>query len=108
VRAELTQVAEYGARGFADLRALRLPPDIAVAVLIGGKPLPLPPTALTSNRHALRLLQIGHQAQWALEAQHGVLLVSTEVGHDVVQDDPSLVLQGLRFVLSRAQQRGVK
>jgi pimeloyl-ACP methyl ester carboxylesterase len=108
VRSELAQVADYGARGFADLRALRVPPDVAVAVVIGGKPLPLPPNALTSNQHALRLLQIGHQAQWALASQHGVLLVSSEVGHDVVHDDPSLVLQGLTFVWSRAQQRAAR
>jgi pimeloyl-ACP methyl ester carboxylesterase len=105
VRAELTQVVEYGARDFADIRALRVSPDVPVAVVVGGQPIPLPPNALTSNKNALRLLQVRHQADWALSSRAGLLLVSTDAGHDVVHDAPSLVLQAIKYVLDHDTPR---
>jgi hypothetical protein len=103
VRAELTQVARYGATEFADIRRLRVSPDLPVAVIVGGKPPgPLPPNALTTNVNILRLVQIRHQADWALSSRAGLLLVSSEAGHDVVRDDPALVLQAVKHVLDHS------
>jgi pimeloyl-ACP methyl ester carboxylesterase len=99
-RAELTQVWEYGATEFAEIRNLRVPSDLPVAVVVGGKPPgPLPPNALTANVNILRLFQIRHQADWALSSRAGLLLVSSQVGHDVVTDDPTLLLQAVKHVL---------
>ena len=99
VRAELAQGAQYQANGFADIRALKVGPDLPVAVLLGGKPLPLPPSALTTNVNIYRLIQIRHQADWALSSRAGLLLVSSQAGHNVMQDEPALVLQAVKHVL---------
>ena len=100
VRAELEQVFEYGSAEFAEIRALRLPSGLPVAVVIGGiPPGPLPPNALTTNVNILRLIQIRHQADWALSSPAGLLLVSSQAGHNVIQDVPALVLQAVKHVL---------
>jgi pimeloyl-ACP methyl ester carboxylesterase len=100
VRAHVEQVARYSATDFAEIRALRLDSNLPIAVLVGGKPPgPLPPNALIKNVNILRLIQIRHQADWALSSRAGLLLVSSQVGHDVVQDDPALVLQAVTHVL---------
>jgi pimeloyl-ACP methyl ester carboxylesterase len=100
LRAELTQVSRYASTEFAEIRALRVGSDMPVAVVVGGRPSgPLPPNALTTNVNIMRLIQIRHQADWALSSRAGLLLVSSEVGHNVVQDDPALVLQAVKHVL---------
>jgi hypothetical protein len=98
VRAELAQAAQYQATGFADIRALRVGPELPVAVLVGGKPVPLPPNTLTANVNIIRLIQIRHQADWALSSRAGLLLVSSQAGHNVVQDDPALVLHAVKHL----------
>jgi TonB family protein len=98
-RAALEQVREYGSTEFAEIKALHVP-SVPVAVLVGGTPPgPLPPNALTTNVNILRLMQIRHQAEWALSSPAGLLLVSTQAGHNVVQDVPALVLQAVKHVL---------
>src|SRR5439155_6393366 len=100
VRAELEQVRDYGLKEFADIRALKVPSGLPVAVLVGGLPPgPLPPTALTTNVNIFQLMQIRHQADWALSLPAGLLLVSSQAGHDVMQDVPTLVLQAVKHVL---------
>lgn len=106
VRAELTQVAQYGATEFAEIRGLGVAADLPVAVLVGGRPPgPLPPNALTNNVNILRLIQIRHQADWALSSRAGLLLVSSQVGHDVVRDDPALIIQAVKHVLDHITVR---
>jgi pimeloyl-ACP methyl ester carboxylesterase len=105
VRAELEQVREYGLTDFADIRALKVPSGLPVAVLVGGMPPgPLPPTALTTNVNILRLMQIRHQADWALSSPAGLLLVSSQAGHNVMLDTPALVLQAIKHVLDHVSE----
>lgn len=103
VRAELEQLREYISTDYADIRGLRVPSGVPVAVLVGGEPPgPLPPNALTTNVNIQRLFQIRHQADWALTSPAGLLLVSTQAGHQVVQEVPALVLQAIKHVLDHA------
>jgi hypothetical protein len=51
-------------------------------------------------------MQVRHQSDWALSSRAGLLLVSTDVGHDVVHDNPSLVLQAIRYVLDHGAPSG--
>jgi pimeloyl-ACP methyl ester carboxylesterase len=103
VRAELEQLMEYNSTDYADIRALRVPSGLPIAVLVGGKPpAPLPPNASTSNVNIQRLFQIRHQADWALSSPDGLLLVSTKAGHQVIQEVPALVLQAIKHVLDHA------
>jgi pimeloyl-ACP methyl ester carboxylesterase len=100
VRAELEQVDAYNSTAFADVRALDVPSGLPVAVLVGGLPPgPLPPNALTKNVNITRLFQIRHQADWALSSPAGLLLVSSQAGHMVMQEVPALVLQSVKHVL---------
>jgi pimeloyl-ACP methyl ester carboxylesterase len=100
LKAALEQVQEYTSTEFADIRALKVPSSLPVAVLIAGTPPgPLPQNALTTNVNILRLMQIRHQADWALSSPTGLLLVSRQAGHNVVQDAPALVLQSVKHVL---------
>jgi pimeloyl-ACP methyl ester carboxylesterase len=103
VRAEVEQMFEYGATEFAEIRALKMPSGLPVAVLVGGVPPgPLPPNALTNNVNILRLMQIRHQAEWALSSAAGLVLVSTEADHQVMQEVPALVLQAVKHVVDHA------
>jgi hypothetical protein len=100
VRAEYEQAAEYALSEHAEVRALRVPLGLPVAVLLGGiPPGPLPPDALTTNVNIMRLFQIRHQADWALSSPAGLLLVSSQAGHFVMQEVPLLVLQAVKHVL---------
>jgi hypothetical protein len=102
----LTQVSRYASTEFAEIRALRVGAEVPVAVVVGGRPPgPLPPKALTTNVNIMRLIQIRHQADWALSSRAGLLVVSSEVGHNVVEDDPGLVLQAVKHVLDHLTSR---
>ena len=104
-RAYLLQLWEYVAADFAPIRALNVPP-VPVAALISGVPLgALPPNALTTNVNIYRLMQIRHQAEWALSSPAGLMVVSSTAGHNVVQEAPDLVLQAIKHVLDHAKPR---
>jgi pimeloyl-ACP methyl ester carboxylesterase len=105
--AHMEQIQRYAQTEFAELRAVRISPHIPVAVVVGGKaPGSLPPNALTKNLNVLKLIQIRYQADWALSSRAGLLLASSQVGHDVVREDPALVLQALKHVLNHIASAG--
>jgi pimeloyl-ACP methyl ester carboxylesterase len=104
-RAALLQLWEYVAADFAPIRALNVP-SVPVAVLVSGVPPgALPPDALTTNVNIQRLMQIRHQAEWALSSPAGLMVVSSTAGHNVVQEAPDLVLQVIKHVLDHAKPR---
>jgi hypothetical protein len=70
-RAELQQAFEYGSTGFADIRALRVPSGLPVAVLIRG----MPPGRLPPNAPPIDLKMFA-----------GLFMLSSQAGHQVVQE----------------------
>lgn len=108
LRAEIQQLLAEGATGFASLRAMRLSPAVPIAVVVGGAlPADLPAASVVEMK-AFKRFQIKHQAAWTLASPAGLFLMSSRAGHQVMTDDPALVLQGIKHVLDQASQSSAK
>jgi len=108
LRAEFQQLLTEGASGFASLRATRLSPSLPIAVVVGGA---LPPEltgASAVEMKAFKRLQIKHQAAWTLASPAGLFLMSSHAGHQVMTDDPALVVQAIKYVLDQVGQVSAK
>ena len=98
--------AEYEVLGenivshWAEVRNFRQVPGVPVAVVIAA-----PPARLKAPGDAMMRFQIKHQSEWALTSSNGLLLVSGRVGHDVMKDDPALLLQAVKHVLQAVSPR---
>jgi pimeloyl-ACP methyl ester carboxylesterase len=95
-RAEMEQIIQYGSTGFAEIRALQVPSDLPVAVLIGAA---AASGSSNSDFKLFKRLQVRHQSDWALSSPAGLLLVSAQSGHQVMEDVPALVLEAVKHVL---------
>jgi pimeloyl-ACP methyl ester carboxylesterase len=99
-RMEMQQIIAYGSTGFAEIRALHVPSSLPVAVLVGAAGL----TDVSSpDRILFKRLQIRHQGDWVLKSRAGLLLVSTEAGHQVMEDVPMLVVDAVKHVLKASR-----
>jgi pimeloyl-ACP methyl ester carboxylesterase len=108
-RAEYRQVLEYSKNGFAAVRELPAPPSVPVGVVIAGVQVgPSAPTGIPAPPvdilRAFKRLQIRHQSDWALSSPAGLLLVSSDAGHQVMKDAPALVLQAIRHVVDHVMR----
>ncbi len=100
LRAEYEVLGENIVSHWAEVRNFRQVPGVPVAVVIAA-----PPARLKAPGDAMMRLQIKHQSEWALASSNGLLLVSGRVGHDVMKDDPALLLQAVKHVLQAASPR---
>jgi pimeloyl-ACP methyl ester carboxylesterase len=101
--AEFATIAANVRTEFRELRALKWPENVAIAVVVaGGDPQPGVPTDAAA---ALLRLRIQHQLEWVLRSPSGLMLVSRKAGHRVYQDDPALVLRAISHVLQNASSR---
>jgi hypothetical protein len=100
------QIIRYGSTGFAEIRALQVPSGIPLAVVIGAA---TPRGSTNRDFRLFKRLQIRHQGDWALASPAGLLLVSAESGHQVMEDVPLLVLEAVKHVLGHATRslRGI-
>jgi len=96
-RMEMEQIIAYGSTGFAEIRALNVPSMLPVAVLIGAAGLT---DTANPDRVLFKTLQIRHQGDWVLKSRAGLLLVSTEAGHQVMDDVPMLVIDAVKHILN--------
>ena len=97
LRAEYEVVGENILSHWAEVRNFRQVSGVPVAVVIAA-----PPVRLKAPGDAMMRLQIKHQSEWALTSSSGLLLVSGRVGHDVMKDDPALLVQAVNHVLQAA------
>jgi pimeloyl-ACP methyl ester carboxylesterase len=109
MQAELDNLRQLLGNDMAELRSVRPSKGLPTGVVIAaGKyarsETPLPPEIAAS----LVRLQIRHEQEWALSSPNGLLLIANHVGHAVHQDDPALVMQVIRHVLSAASEASKK
>lgn len=104
-RAEVQQLLAEGATYFATLRATKLSPSLPISVVMGGAVPRDLPTASAVQMKAFKRLQLKHQAAWAFASQRGLVLMSSSAGHQVMSDEPSLVVQAIRHVLDAAREK---
>jgi hypothetical protein len=95
VRAEDEVILENFLKDWPEARSIPEVMHVPVAVVIAA-----PPGRLNGNGAAMMRLQITHQSDWALKSVNGLVLVSGRVGHLVQRDDPALVLQAVKHVLT--------
>lgn len=106
-RAEIEQLLAEGDRNFATLRATKLPPSLPIAIVIGGAARPGLPLAAAVQFATFKRLQIKHQAAWALASPGGLVLMSSSTGHEVMAENPALVLQAIKHVVDTVHRLGV-
>ena len=97
LRAEMEVVGESLTNHWADVRRFHQLRGVPAAVVIAA-----PPARLRSPGDVQMRLQIKHQSEWALLSSKGLIIVSGNTGHNVMRDDPALVIQAVKHVL-RAQ-----
>jgi len=100
LRAEYENIQQNMKTDFAEARGLKPSGGVPVAVVIAA-----PPGRLKHPGEVRMRLQIKKQADWALNSANGLLIVSGGVRHNIAKDDPSLVAQAVRHVLTQAQAR---
>ncbi len=99
--AEIKSIAATVNDEFKELRALRPPTNVPVAVVIAGAK---SWNGVTEEvRLALLQLQLKHQAAWVLPSPKGLLLVASKARHYLFTDEPALVLQAIAYAVSNAR-----
>lgn len=101
--AEIESIAASVRSEFSDLRALRPPATVPVAVIVSGAK--GWPGASPAAVKALLQMQIRHQSEWALASPNGLFLISTKARHFVHRDEPGLVLQAISYVLQSVRDK---
>lgn len=97
---EIRETMRIQARGAVE--GMKPLPDIPLAVITSMKSSPHP-------RYVNQTVQ-GHELwremheEWFLRSRNAVHLVTNRSGHDIEEEDPSLVLQGIQFVLREVRQ----
>ena len=98
LKAEYENIQQNMRTDFAEARGVKPSGGVPVAVVIAA-----PPGRLKHPGDVLMRLQIKHQADWALNSTNGLLIVSGAVRHNIAKDDPSLLVQAVRHVLTHAK-----
>jgi pimeloyl-ACP methyl ester carboxylesterase len=100
LKAEYENIQQNMKTDFAEARGLKPAGGVPVAVVIAA-----PPGRLKHPGEVQIRLQIQKQAAWALNSTNGLLIVSGAVRHNIAKDDPSLVAQAVKHVLTQAQTK---
>jgi pimeloyl-ACP methyl ester carboxylesterase len=106
MQAELDNLRQLLGNDMAELHSVRPPKGLPTGVVIAAgkyKRSETPPPAEMAA--GLVRLQIRHEQEWALSSPNGLLVVANHIGHAVHQDDPALVMQVIRHVLSAASKK---
>lgn len=106
MQAEIVNITKITKGNMEEARAFSPPAGIPKGVLIAaGKylhgQLPAPPQIAA----ALMRLQIRHEQEWALLSPHGVLMIATDLNHQVHHDDPAMTVQLIKQILASASRR---
>jgi pimeloyl-ACP methyl ester carboxylesterase len=102
LRAEIDYMVNAVRTEFSEARALRPPQDVPVAVIIAGAK--TWPGISESARLALLHLQIKHQTEWTQASPKGLLLVPSKARHFLFNDEPSLVVDAINYVVRNARK----
>jgi pimeloyl-ACP methyl ester carboxylesterase len=106
MQAELDNLRQLLANEMAELRSIRPPKGLPTGVVVAAgkyeRSETPPPAQIAAG---LERLQIRHELEWALSSPNGLLVVANYIGHAVHQDDPDLVMQVIRHVLSAASKK---
>ena len=100
LKAEYENIQQNFKTDFAEARGVKPSGGVPVAVVIAA-----PPGRLKHPGDVQMRLQIKHQSDWVLNSTNGLLIVSGAVKHNIAKDDPSLVVQAVRHVLTHAKPR---
>lgn len=106
MQAELDNLRQLLGNDMAELHSVRPPKGLPTGVVIAAgkyeRSETPPPAEMAAG---LVRLQIRHEQEWALSSPNGLLVVANHIGHAVHQDDPALVMQVIRHVLSAASKK---
>lgn len=97
LRAEIDSMANHFRTEFSEVRALRPPQNVPVAVIIAGAK--TWPGITETARAALVQLQITHQSEWTQASPKGLLVVPSKARHFLFNDEPALVVDAIAYVV---------
>jgi pimeloyl-ACP methyl ester carboxylesterase len=103
VRAEIESMVNHFRTEFSEVRALRPPQDVPVAVIIAGAK--NWPGISEDARIALLHLQMKHQSEWTQASPKGLLIVPSKARHYLFNDEPALVVDTIAYVVRNAKQQ---
>ncbi|HUQ97907.1 MAG TPA: alpha/beta hydrolase [Gemmatimonadaceae bacterium] len=101
IRSEIESMAGHFRTEFSELRTLRPPQDVPVAVIIAGAK--TWPGISEDARIALLHLQIKHQSEWTQASPKGLLVVPSRARHFLFNDEPALVVDTILYVVRNAR-----
>ena len=101
LRAEIESIERAVSTEFSEIRALRPREDVPVAVIIAGAK--TWPQISEETRLSLIQLQITHQSAWTQASPKGLLIVPSKARHSLFNDEPSLVVDAIAYVVRNAQ-----
>ena len=106
VRAEIDSMVNHFRTEFSEVRALRPPQDVPVAVIIAGAK--TWPGISEDARMALVQLHIKHQSEWTQASPKGLLIVPSKARHFLFNDEPALIVDAIAYVVRNARQQPVR
>jgi pimeloyl-ACP methyl ester carboxylesterase len=102
-RAEIEAMVNHVRTEFSEIRGLRPPQHVPVAVIIAGAK--TWPGISEQARTALLQLQIKHQSEWTQPSPKGLLIVPSKARHFLFNDEPALVVDAIAYVVRNARQQ---
>lgn len=103
LRAEIESMVGAVRTEFSEIRALRPPQDVPVAVVIAGAK--TWPGVSEDARTALLHLQIKHQSEWTQASPKGLLIVPSKARHFLYNEEPALVVDAIAYVVRNTRQQ---
>ncbi len=103
LRAEIESIVSAVHSEFSEVRALRPPQNVPVAVIIAGAK--TWPRISEAARTALLNLQITHQSEWTQASPKGLLIVPSKARHFLFNEEPALVVEAIAYVVRNARQQ---
>ncbi len=103
LRAEIESIVSAVHGEFSEVRALRPPANVPVAVIIAGAK--TWPGISEVARTALLDLQIKHQSEWTQASPKGLLIVPSKARHFLFNEEPALVVDAITYVVRHAQEQ---
>lgn len=100
LRAEFESIMGMIKSEFGEVRALRPPTDVPIAVIIAGAK--NWSGISEAARTALVQLQIKHQSEWTQASPKGLLIVPSKARHFLFNDEPAIVIDAISYVVRNA------